>query len=83
MTTLREARSAPAGDIDLARWPGMRAPRSAPLRAAAARTLLRRITERTGIQVKLADGTSMGERDRPVLEVRDDSAFFTRLGRDG
>ncbi|MDQ1695077.1 MAG: cyclopropane-fatty-acyl-phospholipid synthase, partial [Frankiaceae bacterium] len=69
--------------VNLERWPAMRAPTKAPLRAAIARLLLRRVARRTGIRVQLPDGTSFGAPAGPVLRVRDADAFFTRLGRDG
>jgi len=81
MTVLRE-RPATRG-VDLLRWPGLRGPQPAPLRAAAARQLMRMIARRTGIRVELPDGQAFGRTRGPVLRVNDAESFFTRLGRDG
>jgi cyclopropane-fatty-acyl-phospholipid synthase len=81
MTTLSDRpRTTPP---DLVRWPAMRRPRRAPVRAAAAEALLRRVAHRTGVRVQLPDGRWFGHRDGPVLLVTDAADFFTRLGRDG
>ena len=80
MTVLREAMTT---SIDLDRWPGLRRPRPAPVRAAAARRLLHHVARRTGIRVDLPDGAAYGDPSGPVLRVADADAFFTRLGRDG
>jgi cyclopropane-fatty-acyl-phospholipid synthase len=61
----------------------MRRPERAPVRAALAHVLLRRIARRTGVRVELPDGTWFGPAAGPVLRVRDSEALFTRLGRDG
>ena len=53
------------------------------MRAAAGRTLLRRIAARAGICVTLPDGTVFGRRDAPTLRIHRPEAFFTRLGRGG
>ena len=81
MTVLREVRT--PGVVDLERWPALRRPRPAPIRAAAARALLRAVAARTGIRFELPDRTGFGPADGPVLRVVDAEAFFTRLGRDG
>jgi cyclopropane-fatty-acyl-phospholipid synthase len=80
MTVMRERPLRAAVDLD--RWPGLRPPRPAPVRAASARTLLRTIAGRAGIRVELPDG-SFGPRSGPVLRIADPRQFFTRLGRDG
>jgi cyclopropane-fatty-acyl-phospholipid synthase len=87
MTVLQQARrtSPPAkqsGMTELDRWPALRRPARAPVRAAAAKSLLRRIAVRTGIRVRLPDGSAYGPTTRPTMDVRDPAAFFTRLGRD-
>jgi cyclopropane-fatty-acyl-phospholipid synthase len=83
----------PRTAIDLRRWPALRPPRPAPVRAAVARALLRRVARQTGIRVLLPDGTGLRGATSlsagppgapsPVLRVRDPQAFFTRLGRSG
>src|SRR5438270_12272964 len=82
MTTTRERR--PTGTaVDLDRWPAMRPPRPARVRAAAARAVRARVARRTGVTVTLPDGTRLGPADGPLLAVRNPQAFFARLGRDG
>ena len=81
MTVVSEQAVRPA--VDLGRWPGLRRPRLAPVRAAVARTLLRTIAGRTGIRVECSSGESFGPVIRPTLHVTDPQQFFTRLGRDG
>jgi cyclopropane-fatty-acyl-phospholipid synthase len=81
MTVLRDNPAAAA--VDLGRWPGLRPPRPARLRAAAARTLMRAVARRAGIRVELPDGDGFGRSGAPVLRITDPDAFFTRLGRDG
>jgi cyclopropane-fatty-acyl-phospholipid synthase len=81
MTVLRE--QAATQPVDVERWSAMRPPRRAPLRAAAARKLLRMVARRTGIRIQLPDGDAFGPPGGPVLLVNDAEAFFTRLGRDG
>ena len=81
MTVLRDR--ATSTSVDLDRWPGLRPPRRAPVRAAAARLLLRQVASRTGIRVEVADGPSFGPATGPLVRVLDADAFFTRLGRDG
>ncbi len=70
-------------DVDYRRWPALRAPRVAPLRATIAESLLRRAAVRTGIAVILPDGTQFGCQGGPVMEVLRPRQFFDRLGRDG
>jgi cyclopropane-fatty-acyl-phospholipid synthase len=81
MTVLRDRPA--TGGVDLDRWPGLRTPRPAPVRTAAARQLLRAVARRTGVCVQLPDGTAFGPADGPLLQVADVDAFFTRLGRNG
>ena len=80
MTVMRERPLRATVDFD--RWPGLRPPAPAPVRAIAARTLLRTIAGRAGIRVELPDG-SFGPQSAPLLRVADPAQFFTRLGRDG
>ncbi|HET7530975.1 MAG TPA: cyclopropane-fatty-acyl-phospholipid synthase family protein [Mycobacteriales bacterium] len=68
---------------DLQRWPAMAPPRQAPVRAAVAERLLRRVADRTGVHVELPDGTSYGPGDGPLMTVRRPAELFTRLGRAG
>jgi cyclopropane-fatty-acyl-phospholipid synthase len=81
MPVLRERPTTRA--VDLERWPGLRSPQPAPLRAVAARQLMRAVARRTGIRVELPDGSAFGPTGGPVLRVVDAESFFTRLGRDG
>ena len=69
--------------VDYSRWPDLRPPASAPLRAAAARALLRRVATTAEIRVDLPDSSSFGPRDAPVMRIARPGAFFTRLGRSG
>jgi cyclopropane-fatty-acyl-phospholipid synthase len=81
MTVLRERQATRV--VDLARWPDLRAPRPAPMRAAIARQLMRAIARRTGIHIELPHGDGFGPAGGPALRINDADAFFTRLGRDG
>src|SRR5205807_8970329 len=58
---------APTVDVDPRRWPAMARPRPAPTRSVVARTLLRRVAEKTGVHVQLPDGTTYGPAEGPVL----------------
>jgi cyclopropane-fatty-acyl-phospholipid synthase len=69
--------------VDLTRWPAMATPRNAPIRAAVARVLLRRVAAQTGVRVQLLDGTSYGPDNGPLMVVRRPVELFSRLGRDG
>ena len=69
--------------VDTGRWPAMHPPKPAPLRAAIAKLLMRRVAARTGICVVLPDGQRLGRAGGPELVVVDEQAFFARLGRDG
>jgi cyclopropane-fatty-acyl-phospholipid synthase len=82
MAELREA-APDALPIDLERWPAMAVPLPSPIRARVAATLLRRVADRVGIRVELADGTTWGAPEAPGMRVRDTERFLTRLGRDG
>ncbi len=70
-------------DIDPERWPDIANAPQAPVRAAVARRLLRRIAAGTPVGVQLPDGSVPVPADPqwPMLEVRSD-AFFHRLGAD-
>jgi cyclopropane-fatty-acyl-phospholipid synthase len=72
-----------ATPVNTTRWPAMKPPRPAPLRAAIAKLLLRRVAARTGVCVVLPGGQRFGAAEGPRLVVTDEHAFFTRLGRDG
>jgi cyclopropane-fatty-acyl-phospholipid synthase len=61
----------------------MAKPSPTPLRAALARLAFRRAARRGGISVRLPDGTSFGSGTGPILNVVNEDAFFSRLGRDG
>ncbi|HET9732043.1 MAG TPA: class I SAM-dependent methyltransferase [Acidimicrobiales bacterium] len=65
------------------RWPALHAPAAAPVRAAAARALLRRVADRTGVRVALAGGDAFGPPTGPVMRIHRPRAFFDRVGRDG
>ena len=81
----RSARQQPPvpGAVDLRRWPALATPSDSPVRALLARMLLRRVARQTGIRVQLPDGAWFGAADGPLLDVRDERAFFTRLARHG
>jgi cyclopropane-fatty-acyl-phospholipid synthase len=81
MTELRQTRD--GAPVDLERWPAMAAPPRSPVRARVATTLLRRVADRVGIRVELADGTTWGAAQAPTMQVRDTDAFLARLGQDG
>jgi len=69
--------------VDTARWPALRPPRRARVRAAVTRQLVKSAAGRTGLRVELPGGGSFGPAGGPVLRVRRPDAFFTRLGRHG
>jgi cyclopropane-fatty-acyl-phospholipid synthase len=69
--------------VDLDRWPALAPPTPAPLQAALALIVLRRVARRAGVQVRLADGRSFGPASGPLMEVGDPGALLARLGRDG
>jgi cyclopropane-fatty-acyl-phospholipid synthase len=73
----------PSTGVDLARWPDMAPPEPAPVRAALARSVMRRVARRADLRVELPDGSSFGPADAPVMQVVAPEYFFTRLGRDG
>jgi cyclopropane-fatty-acyl-phospholipid synthase len=68
--------------VDLNRWPAMAPTSPAPVRAAVARQLLRRIAARAGVRVT-GPGFTAGPVGSPVLEVHDLDRFLTRIGVDG
>ena len=70
-------------DVDYRRWPAMRPPQPAPGRAAVARTLVRRVANRTGIRVQLPDGSFYGPASGPRLDLIRPDSFFYRVGRHG
>jgi cyclopropane-fatty-acyl-phospholipid synthase len=61
----------------------MAPPAPAPLRAAIARTVMRRVAKRAGLRVELPDGSFFGPAAAPVIQILNPDAYFTRLGRDG
>lgn len=68
--------------IDAHRWPDVaRVPRS-PLRAAAARALLRRLVHRLPLRVETPSG-SFGPIGPPVLRLHRPEAFANRVGAGG
>jgi cyclopropane-fatty-acyl-phospholipid synthase len=79
---IRHEHPAQAG-IDLTRWPEMASPEPAPIRAAIARTVMRRVAKRAGLRVQLPDGSGFGPRNAPLIRLVSPDDFFTRLGRDG
>ena len=80
---LRAPEAAQATRVDYERWPALRAPAAAPLRAGIARALLRRVADQTGIRVDLPGGESFGRPWGPAMRIHRPDAFFARLGRDG
>ncbi|MFJ1756133.1 class I SAM-dependent methyltransferase [Kitasatospora sp. NPDC088134] len=82
VTTTRPA-SAPAVDPD--RWPDVARVPHAPLRAAVAARLLRRIAARRGLRVERADGRVLfaAPPGAPVLRLHRPQAFLRRVGADG
>jgi len=71
--------------IDPTRWPDVATtPGSAP-RAEIARLLFHAAVSRLPIRVRLAGGRQLGAggADAPLMEVRDPSAFFARVGAGG
>lgn len=79
----RAAATEAAVEADTGRWPAMTTPRYAPIRAAAARLVLRQVARRAGLRIDLPDGSHLGPLDAPVIQVHSPRSFFTRLGRDG
>jgi cyclopropane-fatty-acyl-phospholipid synthase len=61
----------------------MAPPEPAPLRAAIARKVMRRVAKRAGLRVELPDGSSFGPTDAPIIRILSPDDYFTRLGRDG
>jgi cyclopropane-fatty-acyl-phospholipid synthase len=82
VTSTNAAPVSPGAD-SLDRWPDMAPPPPAPLRAAIARAVMRRVARRARLRVDLPDGSHLGPDDAPPLKVNSPDAFFTRLGRDG
>ena len=58
-------------------------PTPAPLKAALASALFRRVARRTGIRVELPDGSWFGRSDGPLFRIHRPHDFFTRVGQDG
>jgi cyclopropane-fatty-acyl-phospholipid synthase len=81
--TSTPAATAPLSAISLERWPDMAPPPPAPVRAALARIVMRRVARHARLRVDLPDGSHLGPDDAPRLRVNSPDAFFTRLGRDG
>jgi cyclopropane-fatty-acyl-phospholipid synthase len=84
--TLTDPRTRPIArtrPVDLARWPEMAAPEPAPVRAAFARAVMRRVARRAALRIDLPDGSHLGPATGPSIRILDASAFFARLGRDG
>ena len=82
MTVTTSTPTATRPHIDLDRWPDLAPPSPAPVRAAVARELLRRVAGRTGIHVA-GDGLDLGPSNGPLLAVRDSRAMLARLARHG
>ena len=61
----------------------MRPPAPAPLRAAGARAVLRRVAEHAGILVELPYFTGFGRPNGPRMLIHRPDDFFARIGRDG
>jgi len=73
----------PTAGVDLQRWPEMGTPKPAPIRAAVAKSVLRRVARRAGLRVELPDGSHLGPATAPALRISSPRSLFTRLGRDG
>ncbi|MFI5530367.1 class I SAM-dependent methyltransferase [Kitasatospora sp. NPDC051853] len=90
MTSLADLPLAPPADdaVDPLRWPDVaRVPR-APLRAAVAGQVLRRVARRRGLRVELPDGRPLlpglaVPPDAPVLRLHRPGPFLHRIGADG
>jgi cyclopropane-fatty-acyl-phospholipid synthase len=72
-----------APDPDHERWPALRAPAPAPLRAAVARAVLQRVAHQAAIRVELFGEPWFGHPVGPRMRVHRPHDFFTRIGRDG
>ncbi len=70
-------------EADFGRWPALRPPEPAPVRAAVARAQLRRVARQTGIRIELTGGASFGPPGGPGLRVNRPGDFLARIGRDG
>ncbi|MGW7447476.1 class I SAM-dependent methyltransferase [Kitasatospora sp. NPDC054795] len=82
-TTLPPTRPAPV--VDPARWPDVARVPNAPLRAAVAERLLRRIASRRGLRVELPGGRTLrpAPAGAPVLRLNRPRAFLHRVGESG
>ncbi|MGA5823334.1 class I SAM-dependent methyltransferase [Kitasatospora sp. NPDC094028] len=75
----------PAPVVDPARWPDVARVPNAPLRAAVAARLLRRVAARRGLRVELPGGRTLqpAPPGAPVLRLHRPRAFLHRLGESG
>jgi cyclopropane-fatty-acyl-phospholipid synthase len=69
--------------VEADRWPGIARTPNSPVRAGAARQILRRAVRDLPVVVVLPDGSRLGSGDSgaPVMEIVSD-AFFHRIGAD-
>ncbi|GAA1583166.1 cyclopropane-fatty-acyl-phospholipid synthase family protein [Kribbella sancticallisti] len=69
--------------VDVERWPGVARTPYSPVRAAAARQILRRAVRDLPLLARLPDGTLLGAggAGAPVMEIKSDN-FFHRIGTD-
>ncbi|MEU9127622.1 cyclopropane-fatty-acyl-phospholipid synthase family protein [Kitasatospora sp. NPDC048540] len=72
-------------EVDPHRWPDVARVPEAPLRAAVAERLLRRVARRRGLRVELPDGRTMAPAPAgaPVLRLHRPDAFLRRVGSTG
>jgi len=68
---------------DPVRWPGLARVPHSPLRAALVRSFFRHAAASLGVCVRLADGSTWGRPNAPLIELRRPDEFFSRVGKDG
>jgi cyclopropane-fatty-acyl-phospholipid synthase len=73
----------PPAATDLQRWPGLAAPKPAPIRSGVARVVMRRVARRAGLRVELPDGSYYGQAEAPVMRILAPRRFYRRIGRGG
>ncbi|MER7582598.1 class I SAM-dependent methyltransferase [Kitasatospora sp. NPDC097691] len=85
MTTTVPPAAPPALPVDPARWPDVARVPNAPLRAAVAARLLRRVASRRGLRIELPGGRTLqpAPPDAPVLRLHRPQAFLHRVGEGG
>ncbi|MER7770547.1 class I SAM-dependent methyltransferase [Kitasatospora sp. NPDC096140] len=85
MTTTLPPTATPTTPVDPARWPDVARVPHAPLRAAVAACLLRRVASRRGLRVELPGGRTPrpAPPGAPVLRLHRPRAFLHRVGAGG